>query len=152
MDKEEIKIVPFMPDHMDLFCQRKEDIPKYGRITSDYVRQMAEDGVCYTALKDGRILVVGGVLQTSIKTGYCWTLFSEYSQGFGLPLLRLAKKNLENMMRDMGLHRVETSNLASAEEHHRWCKILGFKEEGRMPYYDDKGREYIRFGKYLIGG
>lgn len=147
-DQKNVMLIPYDPAHMDLFVQTDEDIERYGKITSDMANPMAEHGVCFSAIKDGRVLVVGGVLQTTANTGHCWTMVSQYASGHGLSVLKTVKGQLESMMESMNIHRVETANLVKAKEHHRWCKLLGFHEEGVMRYYDDKKRDYIRFAKY----
>ncbi len=144
-----IRLIPYEAAHMDLFKQSESDVERYGVISSEMANPMAEHGVCFTAILDGRILVVGGVLQMTNHTGHCWTMVSEYAKGNGAAILRVAKTQLESMMRDMGLHRVETANLKTATAQHKWCKLLGFVEEGPLKYYDDKKRDYIRFAKYL---
>ncbi len=134
---------------MDLFDQTESDIERYGKISSEMSNPMAEHGVCFTAIKDGRILVVGGILQATNHTGHCWTMLSKHAEGAGISVLRVVKCQLEGMMRSMQIHRVETSNLKDAEQHHKWCELLGFRKEGEMRYYDDDKRDYIRFAKIL---
>jgi len=94
-------------------------------------------------------LVIGGILQQTHNTAKCWTMVSKHAQSYGIQVFRTVKTQLENMMRDMGIHRVETENLKDATDQHKWCKLLGFHEEGEMRYYDDKKRTYIRFAKIL---
>lgn len=144
-----IELIPYDSAHMDIFKQTPDDVERYGKVSSEMVNPMAENGVCFTAISDGRILVVGGVLQTTQHTGYCWTMVSEYARGQGLSLIRTTKNQLEAMMEGMKLHRVETSNIKGSDEQNLWCKLLGFQNEGVMRYYDDKKRDYIRFAKYM---
>ena len=143
-----IDLIPYDAAHMDLFEQSDDDIERYGEINKEMSLPMAEHGTCFTAIKDGRILCVGGVLQVSKHTGHCWTMVSVHAKDHGKAVLHCVKTQLETMMRSMGLHRVETSNLFNATDHHKWCRALGFKEEGVMMYYDDKGRHYKRFAKF----
>ena len=144
-----MKLIPFDFDHMDIFEQKPEDILRYGEVTSETPNPLAEYGVAFTAIDDGRIVCVGGILASSNYTGKCWTMVSKYGAGSGLRLLRLVKRQLEAMMKDMKIHRIETANLVDAHEHHRWCKLLGFQEEGLMRYYDDEKRDYLRFAKFM---
>lgn len=146
-----MKVIPYEAAHMDLFEQRPEDIKRYGKFSSENEFQMAKFGTCFTVIIDGRIVLMGGILQVSVHTGHCWTMVSTYAPGHGIQLFRALKRHLEAMMRDMKLHRIETSNQADAAEHHKWCKLLGFQEEGLMRYYDDEKRDYIRFAKYMEG-
>lgn len=146
-----MKVIPYESAHMDLFEQKPEDIKRYGKFSSENQFPAAQYGTCFTVIIDGRIVLMGGILQVSVHTGHCWTMVSTYAAGHGLRLVREVKRHLEAMMHDMRLHRLETSNQADAVEHHKWCKLLGFKGEGRMRYYDDEKRDYIRFAKIMEG-
>lgn len=142
-----IRVIPFSFEHVDIFEQSEADIARYGVLTSESPLPLAEYGIGFTGIYDGRILIMGAVMQTTEHTGKCWTVVSKHAAGHAAMLLKQTKELLENIMDDMKLHRLETSNLAEAEEHHQWCKMLGFVQEGEMPYYDDKKRTYIRFAK-----
>lgn len=144
-----IKLIPYHPEHLNLIEAKEEDIARYGEINGDTYIALSENGVAFTAIEDGRILVIGGILQTSMHTGYCWTLISKHASKGGVKVFRLVKNQLEAMMRDMKIHRVETSNLRDAVDHHKWCKLLGFEEEGILKKYDDRKRDYIRFAKIM---
>lgn len=142
-----IRVIPFGFDHLDVFEQSDSDLQRYGKLTSESPLPQAEYGAAYTGVMDGRILIVGGVLHTSEHTGKCWTMISKYAHLYGKRVFYQTKGLLEQLMADMKLHRLETSNLKDADDHHRWCRLLGFQAEGEMPYYDDKKRTYIRFAK-----
>ena len=144
-----IKIISYDPAHLDLFEQTEKDIERYGKFHSKMENALADYGITFTAVLDGRILCIGGILQVSVHTGKCWTIVSKHASGHGIKLLKVIKNQLESMMEDMNLFRVETSNLKEATEYHKWCRLLGFKEEGEMPYYDDKKRTHIRFSKIM---
>lgn len=151
MNRMDIKAIPFDMAHLDIIAPRDDDVKRYGEISSTMVHPMAELSVAWSGVYDGRILFCGGIFQCSEKTAHCWTLISKYAEEFPIPVARSIKDQLEAVMNDMGLHRVETANIIDALNHHKWCKLLGFHEEGEMPYYDDQGRTYIRFAKYMKG-
>ena len=144
-----IRLIPYAPEHMDLFEQLPEDIERYGLFTSETPNPQAEYGIAFTAFIDGRIVIVGGILQISQHTGKGWTMISKHALAYGSAVFYAVRQQLESMMKDMRLHRIETTNLKDATEHHRWCRLLGFKAEGEMPYYDDKKRTYIRLAKVM---
>lgn len=143
-----IKIIPYSTEHMDLFEQRECDVARYGKLDSDYSNPFAEHGVAFTAVEDGRILIVGGIMHFTENTGRCWTLVSKYAENRGVALVRVTKSKLESLMETMHLHRVETCNIADAEDHHKWCRLLGFTFEGIMRCYDDQKRDYHRYAKF----
>lgn len=146
---KDIRLVPYEKAHLDLLEANPADIERYGGISKMQDDPLAEHGICFTAISDGRILVVGGILMVTMHTGYGWTIVSKYAKDYGRDVFRVVKNQLESMMKDLQLHRIETANLADAPEHHRWCRLLGFREEGPLWHYDDKKRNYIRFAKFM---
>lgn len=142
-----IRIIPFDFEHMDLFEQTPEEIEIYGKLDSSSPIPAAEFGVAYTAICDGRIIGVGGLLQKSEHTGKCWVMLSKHAKQHGVLVFYKARQLLEQLMDDMKLHRVETANPESTPDLNRWCFLLGFVDEGPMRCYDDKKRTYIRFAK-----
>lgn len=144
-----IKLLPYDKAHLDLLAPTDADIARYGDVSQFMENPLADHGICFTAVADGRVLVVGGILMTTMHTGYGWTIVSKYAPDYGIEVFRVVKNQLESMMRDFQLHRIETANLADAVEHHRWCRLLGFREEGPLWQYDDKKRDYVRFAKFM---
>lgn len=144
-----LEIISFDSAHMALFRFRDDDIQNYGKMQHEIFKDFMEQGLSFTAMFEGRILIVGGVVQTTSKTGYCWTIVSEYAKDHPEAVFHTTRRYLNRMMKDMGLHRVETANIKEAKDHHRWCELLGFKNEGVMRYYDEQGRDYVRFAKYM---
>jgi hypothetical protein len=144
-----LKVVPYIAEHLDMFEQRECDIERYGKYTSETQFALADYGTTFTVMYDGRIVLLGGILQTSLHTGKCWTMISKYAQACGATLFWQLKRHMESMMQDMRLHRIDTANIKEATDHHRWCKLLGFVQEGEMPLYDDQKRTYIRFAKFM---
>ena len=143
-----MKLVDFQFEHLELFDWRQEEYRLYN-VGSDFVRALLsaeEKGECYTAMHDGRILVIGGIVRQSKKTGYAFTLFSAHADKSPIVAGRLVKRMFSRMMEDMGLHRVVTYNLVDAWSHHKWCEWLGFKQEGVVLKFDDEGNHYIQYG------
>lgn len=145
-------MLPFSKAHLALLDPREEDIARYGQIDEFMNNPLADEGICFTAVADGRVLVVGGILMVSMHTAYGWTIIGRHAFKHGRAVFYAVKQQLESIMRDFELHRVETSNLADAKDHHRWSKLLGFEEEGPLWQYDDQGRDYIRFAKLIKKG
>lgn len=142
-----MRVIPFDFEHLDLFEQRDDDVARYGKKDSSSAIPLAQHGTAFTGIYDGRILVMGGIMLTSNHTGKCWTMVSKYAAEYGAMVFRATKRMIDMMMADMHLHRLETVNLKDAPDQLRWCKLLGFVEEGEMPYYDDEKRTHIRMAK-----
>lgn len=143
-----MKLVDFQFDHLELFDWREDDKKLYN-VGSDFVRCLLnaeKSGECYTAMHDGRILVIGGIVPLSKKTGYAFTLFSSHAEKSPIPAAKMVKRMFNRMIEDMGLHRVTTFNLLEATRHHKWCEWLGFVREGIIRKFDDEGKDYVQYG------
>lgn len=152
MDRKEITVdivlKEFCFEHLDLFAWREDDYKTYN-INSEFIQafvKAGDNGEIYTATCDGRILVIGGIIKTSEKTGYCFTMFSKYAGKYGTSAARTVRRMFERMREDMGLHRLTTYNRIGAEDHNRWCEWLGFEKEGVVRKFDDEGNDYIQYG------
>lgn len=142
-----MKIIPFQFEHLDLFEWRPEEMKMYN-VGSEFVKALAaaEKGTCFTAMHDGRILVIGGIIRHSVKTAYVFTMFSAYADKAPSVAARTVKRMFLRLIDDMGLHRVVTYNLKEAAHHHKWCEWLGFKEECQVEKFDDEGNDYLQYG------
>lgn len=148
-----MKLVDFQFDHLELFDWREEERKMYNT-GSEFVKALLsaeEKGECYTAMHDGRILVIGGIVRQSQKTGYGFTLFSTHADKAPIAAAKIVKRMFTRMMEDMGLHRVTTFNLIDAEKHHKWCEWLGFRWEGVVEKFDDEGNDYYQYGLVTHG-
>ena len=143
-----MKLVGFQFEHLELFDWRPDEQKMYN-VGSEFVNMiisMNENGECYTAMHDGRILVIGGIIRQSQKTGYAFTLFSRHAEIYPVAAARLVKRMFDQMRQSMGLHRITTFNLEDQDMHHRWVEWLGFRFEGVIEKYDDEGGNYYQYG------
>lgn len=148
-----MKLVDFQFEHLALFDWRDEEKKMYN-VDSAMMQALLtveKKGEAYTALHDGRILVIGGIVPLSKKTGYAFTLFSQHADQSPHAAARLVRRMFRGMVEDMGLHRVVTYNLEAALVHHRWCEWLGFSYEGRLLKFDDDGNTYVQYGRVTHG-
>lgn len=139
-----IEIIQYKNAHLDLIQIKERDRETYDEIKA---RDMENNSVSFTGIHDGRVLIVGGIVPITEYCGYCWTLLSRHVDSLVMETSRAVKKKLEEMMDGMGFHRVQTASLQDAFDQHRWCKMLGFIEEGPLHKNDEKKRDYIRFAK-----
>jgi len=148
-----MKLVDFQFEHLDLFDWRQDEFDYYNA-DSDFTKTLLnaeKTGECYTAMHDGRILAIGGIVRRTKKTGFAFTLLSQHADLYPITLARLGKRMFHRMMEDMGYHRITTYNLVGAKLHHNWCEWLGFKREGVVPMFDDTGRDYVQYGMVKNG-
>ncbi len=148
-----IRIIPFQPEHLDIFDWRETENQMYNTgsdLTRRLTSAMQAGGdmfEAWTMVYDGRILVMGGIFKVSEKTGYCWTIFSRWNAP--LSAVRAVRARFMEMISRMGLHRLTTFNLKGQDGHHRWCAFLGFTAEGTERKFDDEGRDYVRYALVL---
>lgn len=149
-----MKLVEFQFEHLDLFEFREGEKEMYN-VGSEFMQAIikaGEKGEIYTAIHDGRIMVIGGVIPRSKKTGYAFTFFSQYADKAPYLVARTAKRMFARVIEDMGLHRVTTYNMVKMPVHSRWCEWLGMKREGLILKMDDAGNDYYQYGMVLDGG
>ncbi len=142
-----MELKAFQFEHLDLFAWREDDYKTYN-VGSEFIGSMRDaesKGQCYTAVSEGRIIVIGGVIPHTLKSGYCFSIFSRYAETCPRSAARTVRRMFHAMVVDMGLHRVVTYNRVGAGIHNRWCEWLGFEREGEARKYDDEGNDYIQY-------
>lgn len=147
---EKVELRKFCIEHFELFAWRPDDHKTYN-VNSEFTQAVIladRKGESWTAIYDGRIMVIGGIVPHSAKTGYCFTLFSRYADDHKLIVAKLVKRMFLAMFEDVGYHRVVTYNRVDALHHHKWCEWLGFKLETPEPIrkFDDEGNDYYQYG------
>lgn len=145
---ERVEMKQFSFDHLDIFGWRDDELETYQTRSelSDQLIRAAERGECWTAIKDGRILVIGGVIPQTKKTGLCFTVFSRYADTNKIAAARSVRQMFNGIMEELQLHRVVTYNRVGATNHHKWCEWLGFVQEGgEIKKFDDEGNSYFQF-------
>jgi RimJ/RimL family protein N-acetyltransferase len=144
---ERVEAKKFCFEHLDLFAWREDDLKTYGSRSeiTDILTRAAEQGDFWTGVYQGRIVVIGGIVAHTKKTGHCFTLFSEYADQNKIGAARTVKRMFEAMLKAMELHRVVTYNRIGAAEHHKWCEWLGFELEGTVEKFDDDGNNYLQY-------
>lgn len=147
---EKIELKKFCIEHFELFEWREDDKKTYN-INSEFTNAViAADtrGEAWTAIYDGRILCIGGIVPHSEKTGYCFTIFSKYADRHKIVVAKTVRRMFNSMLDSMGYHRVVTYNRVGAGLHHRWCEWLGFTLETPQAIrkFDDEGNSYYQYG------
>lgn len=143
-----MRLVDFQFEHLELFEWREHEKKMYnaGSAFLSALLTVEKTGEGFTAVHDGRILGIGGIVPVTQKTGFAFTLLSVYADRHPVAVARVGRRMFHRMFEDMGLHRITTYNLEQAEAHHKWCEWLGFTREGRLEKYDDAGQTYIQYG------
>lgn len=63
-----------------------------------------------------------------------------------IDLTRFLLRRLFPALRAEGVHRIECMSMAGHKEVHRWLRILGLREEGRLRGYGSNGEDFHSFG------
>lgn len=142
-----MELVPLQKKHLGGFKPRES---RYlSKQIIDVMKHMAElkGGVSYCATKNAIPISVGGVYQTPVYgVGVVWSAFHydrPYTKSEILFVYKAAKGVMSEAFADMKLHRIQTTVVVKDSRSLRWCKILGFEEEGVLRKYDDKKQDHM---------
>lgn len=127
-------IVPFIESHLEGFEVHKDlsHIQEY--LNEDYARLLAAC-ISYTAIADGKVIGIAGVLNAGKGRFLAWALLTKESGKYMIPITREARKFLDSF----DAKRIETPVKHDFEIGHKWMKLLGFKNEtpDGMKNYDN---------------
>ena len=140
-----IAVVPFMPFHLnDLivheyinFIQSDLDDPAYG--------EYLDNGLAYTALKDGKVLGCAGLYPTGKYRADAWALLSKDSGRYMLAIVRAMLKELCRSE----FRRVQTHVRKDFRQGLKMMKTLGFENEtpNGLKNYGDDGCDYYLYAR-----
>lgn len=107
---------------------------------------LASEGFAYTLLEDGRIIACGGICPIMPGVATAWIIPSEWVPQYSKTFVKVVKAQIDKMMEDMNLHRVETT-CVDDELHSKWMEHIGFECEGVKKWYDSNKNNYKIFAK-----
>ena len=136
-------LIPFKAEHLLSFVDKNTDILQEMRHAVEKERR----GPAFTAIVDGRVIGCGGVMVMWPGVGAAWVSVDKDITRYGIWLTRNVKAALRDIVKGLGLHRVE----AVALSHSRWLKIVGFHKETDIAqaYTQDK-LDVVRYA-FIVG-
>lgn len=136
-------VVPFIPAHLEGFKIHgwQQEAQQY--LNGDYA-DMLQSGPSYTAVVDGEVIAIAGVVQLTAVRWQAWALMSAETSKHMLQITREIKAFLDTFE-----GRLETPVLHEFEQGHRWMKILGFTNETPegMKNYGDNGETFDLYAR-----
>lgn len=116
-----MKIVPYEADHLMRLQLQPGQLYAAGAIHPGYAK-LLENEFALTALHDGKVLAVGGVLKLWENRGLAWA-YIDRDAGAHFPSIHKAVRRLLDLV---PYDRVEADTPCEFEQGKRWLKMLGF--------------------------
>lgn len=145
-------LVPFKAFHFDFMKLRKLDELVVLSMPGNYGERLAYErsGYSWTGIVGTELLGAGGVLPIWPGTACCWLVTTPLIEKYGKFLHRVVMEKLKEAIRDLNLHRIETTILTSHQVSQKWAARLGFEYEGLARKMDSNKNDYYRYA--IISG
>ena len=107
----------------------------------------AAHGPAFTAECDGKVLGCGGVVVIWPGMGCCWMVLADDIGSHGLWLSKVTIQFMQQVKRDLKLHRLEATALHESIRNQKWLELLGFTREnhGHARKYLSDQRSIVRY-------
>jgi hypothetical protein len=130
MDKHmQTKIIPFNLAHLSVIELMVDEMFPQLPNWQEHLSAIAEAGVAFTLVVEGRVVVCGGIVHGIAGVAQCWLLPSAYINTYSQVAARAIRKVLEDLMETHHLHRMETG-CQNTSAYATWMGFLGFEREG----------------------
>ena len=98
-------------------------------------------GVSSTLFVEGKILAIFGYYELWPGVINIWIFPSKYIYDHKLSYLKLARRYIKHLVRNVQFHRLQTITIAD-ETHDKWMWFLGFLKEGTLEKYSPDKVDY----------
>ena len=141
-----IKIVPFEPEHLDLFDKKIEDEWLWANIDiKELCGKFAERGAMFSAFNVyGKVVAIAGIMAMWRGVGEVWATFAPDGERHMKTIHRKSKEVIKTAL-DNGFWRLQTTVKAGFDKGIRWVEGLGFHFEGKMERYAPDGSDMLRY-------
>lgn len=96
-------------------------------------------GWAKTALIDGKIVGVGGVVQYWPHVAEGWYCLSKEAAQYKTQMVKCIRKITEQAIKELDLHRIQSTIRVDFERAIKLAEFVGFKCEGKMAKYTADG-------------
>lgn len=135
-----ITIVPFKTEH---WARIKPQPGLYHELPNIRVLGVYEASRwSITVSSFGRVVMCAGIVELWANRGECWCHLDEDCKEEFVLLFRAMRRTLFDVC---PLRRIEATVEESFPQGHRMMELLGFKEEGRSPFFYPDGRGVVRY-------
>lgn len=140
-------IAKFKPEHLTGLALQDAQLHLSRELTTPgFGDTLAQSGFAFTALLEGRVLAVAGVLPVWENRAVAWALLAQGAGQHFLPLHRA----VHGFLKQTPFVRVEAFVDADFGAGHRWMRMLGFVNEtphAPMRKYTPDGRDCFLFSR-----
>jgi RimJ/RimL family protein N-acetyltransferase len=137
-------IEPFIPAHIPMLkLQQAQAIMQPFIDEPGYGEQLAATSEAFSCFVNDEIIAIIGIIPQWENRAVAWGLIGENAG----PHFISITKAIHRFIEIANYRRIEAFVDTEFEQGHRWMKIMGFKKEGRMAYFDPNGRDYDLYAK-----
>jgi len=137
-----IDLIPARPEMARSLDLQPEQIALGQVVDETMLATAIANGIAMAAVKDGRILALGGIVKLWADRGTAWGLLSTDLQA-SMPAIH---KVVWRVIDTSPLARVEAQVAVGHEAGQRWVRMLGFQHEGVARAFW-QGRDYDLFAR-----
>ena len=142
-----IAFIPYQPHHMGALQLQLAQAALQPLVDNPRYAAALAGEHSWTALDDGRILAVAGVLPQWPGRSIAWALLGRSIGPRQFPALHRKVLAVLEAAASAGARRIETAVCADFENGHRWAEKLGFRAEGLMRAYCSEGRDHVLYAR-----
>jgi len=130
-----MRMIEAKPDHIDLIVFRPEEERLIEGIPSAIagMKYMIEEGVCATAIDDGRVIAVFGFSEITPGVYEIWIIPSMFIFNHKIAYLKAARKNVQMLKDTLPWARLQSTSIDD-DLHDSWMRFLGFTKGPQVCY------------------
>ena len=137
-------VVPFVPAHLDDLSLQPGQSEMLAFIEQPgYAEWLASIPGTYSMIKDGSVVMIGGLIDQGNGRALAWSLVSSKLTGFDMVM---ATRYVISYFKTCPFRRIEAIVKCGFDQGARWAKLLGFKCEtpdGMVNWFNDGTRAYL---------
>lgn len=140
-------VEPFRPEHL---ASLKVQHGQLLQLSPGAIRDSAlwaRMGPAYTGFVDGSVIGCSGVITGGTHIGLVWAAVAQDVGRHMLWLHRAVRRYLDAVVMTHRVKRLEATVEEGFEAGCRWIELLGFRFEGRMPWYGLNGETHLRYAR-----
>lgn len=140
-----IKVVQAVPEHIKSMHDAYR-IGDEGSIQEEQLVRLTETGMAFSGVDEtGKVYGVAGIVKVWTGVGNAWSFLSSDVRAAKFFLHRNVKRELERIIKEAELHRVQLDVEHDFTIAHQWAERLGFSFEGVMFKYGPDKKDYHRY-------
>lgn len=112
-------------------------------LNADDVRMLVNMGSTTVTDFEGRIILIGGLIEVAPGRAEAWTIISEHAGVHMVRLSRMVKRYLDGGP----FRRIEANVRSDFAPGIRWANMMGFEMEGLMKQYSPNGADHYLYAR-----